>query len=112
MLFCIGLLIQQTVVQDKLPIETNILALLPENQQDKVAQYAFDQIATNMNNRVVFLIKGKHRDNLIDAAEYFSQSVGSIGLFHNVEAQISESQQQGWGELYFPYRAQLLSEQN
>ena len=111
-LCCLGLLIQQVVVQDKPPIETNILALLPENQQDKVAQHAFEKIAGNINNRVVFLIKGQDKDNLLKAAEYFSQALPQIGLFSHVETQISKNQQQAWGELYFPYRAQLLSKSN
>ncbi|TEW54089.1 hypothetical protein E2R68_09425 [Psychromonas sp. RZ22] len=111
-LFCAGLLIQQTVMQDKLPIETNILALLPKDQQDKVAQQAFEQIADNINNRVVFLIKGKDKDNLVKAASYFNDALTAIGLFAHVESKISENQQQAWGSLYFPYRAQLLSEQD
>lgn len=111
-LCCIGLFIQQTIRQDTLPIETNILALLPENKQDKVAQQAFEQIAANINNRVVFLIKGDSKEYLVQAAEYFSQALLPIGLFSEVQAKVSTSQQQAWGALYFPYRAQLLSDKD
>lgn len=110
--FCTGVLIQQTVLQDKLPIETNILALLPNNQQDKVAQTAFEQIADNINNRVVFLIKGDDKYKLVEAATYFSAAIAPIGLFANVESKISDNQQQAWAALYFPHRAQLLSDQD
>ena len=109
-LCCFGLLIQQVVVQDKLPIETNILALLPENQQDKVAQQAFEQIADNINNRVAFMVKGDNKDNIIKAAQYFSQALPQLELFSHIEAQINNDQQQAWGTLYFPYRSQLLSD--
>jgi len=102
--------VQQTLLQKKLPIETNILALLPKNQQDDVAQYAFEKIADNINNRVIFLIKGKDKDNLIKAAEHFTKSMASIGLFADIESTISVGQQESWSSLYFPYRAQLLSE--
>lgn len=104
--------IQQTLLQSKLPIETNILALLPKNQQDEVAQYAFEKIADNINNRVVFVIEGNDKDNLIIAAEHFTQAIKPIGLFTKIESKISDDQQQAWSALYFPYRVQLLSEAN
>ena len=107
---CGLMLVQQTLLQSKSPIETNILALLPKNQQDEVAQYGFEQIADNINNRVIFLIKGKDKDNLIKAAENFTKVIVPIGLFTSIESTISENQQQAWGSLYFPYRAQLLSD--
>lgn len=109
-LFCSVLLVQQTFLQEKSPIETNILALLPENQQDPVAQQAFNQIANNINNRVVFLLQGKNRDKLVQAANHFSEKLIKLPLFNEVEAQVSETDQQAWASLYFPYRAQLLSE--
>ncbi|MEI6897981.1 MAG: MMPL family transporter [Psychromonas sp.] len=110
MVFCSAVLIQQTVFSNKWPIETNVLALLPENKQDKFAQKAFEQISDSMNNRVVFVLKGKNRDNLVSAAKHFTGRLSKIGLFAQVNATVSDEQQQAWGALYFPYRAQLLSE--
>jgi predicted exporter len=109
-LFCAVFFVQQTFLQSKLPIETNILALLPKNQQDDVAQYAFEKIADNINNRVIFLIKGNDKNNLVKAAQYFTDALTSIGLFTKIDSQISKGKQQAWGSLYFPYRFQLLSE--
>lgn len=111
MLLCLGLLIQQTLFSENPPIETNILALLPENQQDKIAQAAFQQITDNINNRVVFLVAGKDKKILIDAADAFQKQLSQLGLFAQIETQVSEDEQQAWASLYFPYRAQLLSEQ-
>lgn len=111
MLLCLGLLVQQTLLSEKLPIETNILALLPENQQDKVAQVAFQQITDNINNRVVFLVEGKEKQTLINAADSFKTKLSQLGLFKQIETQVSEDEQQAWASLYFPYRAQLLTEQ-
>ena len=108
--FCLALLVQQTVLQKRLPIETNVLNLLPQNQQDEIAQQAFDKIAENINNRLIFLIKGTNKDNLVNAAETFSNEIMSLGLFSDVLSSIDENQQQAWGALYFPYRAQLLSD--
>ncbi|HIP76155.1 MAG TPA: hypothetical protein EYH12_03275, partial [Psychromonas hadalis] len=109
MLLCSAVLVGQTVLRDKLPIETNLLALLPENQQDPIAQQAFTQITNNVSNRVVFLLGSKDKTTLINAAKSFSDALLTQPLFSNIEAQLSEQDQQAWGKLYFPYRAQLLS---
>ena len=110
-LFSVATLVQQTVLQEKLPIETNILALLPENQQDPFAQQAFQQISSNVNNKVVFLLSSDNKNELVAAAADFSSKLGNTQLFSTVSAQLDASQQQAWAKLYFPYRAQLLNEQ-
>jgi predicted exporter len=104
------LLIGQTVLKEKLPIETNLLALLPENQQDPIAQQAFMQITENLSNRVIFLIGADNKADLIAAAKQFSTTLLAQPLFSSIEAQLSEQDQQAWGTLYFPYRSQLLSD--
>ena len=109
MLFCVVLLIKQTVLQPVFPIETNILKLLPENQQDKLSQKAFEKITENLNDKVVFLIEGKDKKVLAKAATNFSQQLLETKLFSKIDAQLSGSQQQAWGSLYFPYRSQLLT---
>ena len=111
-LLCTLVGIQQTLLQDELPIETNILALLPDNQQDVIAQQAFQQITENINNRVVFLLEGTDKDQLVLAAEYFSTQLPQLSLFSDIESQMADAEQQAWASLYFPYRAQLLAEQN
>lgn len=111
-IFCSALLVQQTLLQKELPIETNILALLPKNQQDKLSLRAFDKIAENINNRVIFMLQGQDKDKLVQAAQHFSQALLPLGLFSNIESEITDSQQQAWASLYFPYRAQLLNEKD
>jgi predicted exporter len=111
-LLCALVGIQQTLFQDEFPVETNILALLPDNQQDVIAQQAFQQIAENINNRVVFLLEGTDKDQLVLAAEHFSKQLPQLSLFSNIESQMADVEQQAWASLYFPYRAQLLAEQN
>ncbi|WP_354622779.1 MMPL family transporter [Psychromonas sp. MME2] len=103
------LLLQQTLGQNKLPIETNILALLPENEQDTFAQQAFQQVADKLGNQLLFLIASKDKQQALQAAPYFEQQLASLGLFASVSGKINEQEQQAWADLYFPYRAQLLS---
>lgn len=107
----IFMLLQQTLWQQKMPIETNILALLPENQQDPYAQQAFQQLTDKLGNKVIFMIAAEDKQAAFKAAEYFASALPSTQLFSSISAQVSESEQQAWASLYFPYRAQLLSEQ-
>lgn len=108
-LFCGAALLKQTLLQPSLPLQTNILALLPENQQDTVAQQAFQQIAANLSNKVVFLFAGKDKEKLLDGVKAFSNKLLKTDLFAQFSAQLSEQDRQAWGKLYFPYRAQLLN---
>ncbi len=104
-------LVRQTVLQAELPIETNILALLPENQQDPFAQQAFEQVSNNVSNKVVFLLASEDKTQLVAAASDFSAKLLTTKLFSGFSAQLSAHEQQAWAKLYFPYRAQLLNDQ-
>lgn len=105
----IGALGYQLTVRSQSPIETNILALLPENRQDPIAQEAFDQVANSMSDKVIFLIGGQDKQVLLAASEQLSTELATVGLFSKVTGRISQNVQQAWGELYFPKRFQLLT---
>lgn len=112
LLIILGVFGYQASSKGALPIETNILALLPDNQQDPVAQQAFDNIANTMSDKVVFVVhqtQGQDK-TLITAVDNFSQALTELPMFDSVTATVSENQQQAWGQYYFPARAQLLSE--
>lgn len=110
-LLAIFALVRQTVFQPELPIESNILALLPENQQDPFAEQAFAQVSNNLSKKVVFLISSGDREGVIAAASDFSGKLLTTNLFSAVNAQLTSEEQQAWAKLYFPYRAQLLNEE-
>ena len=103
-------LLQQTLWQQKLPIETNILALLPENEQDPFAQQAFQQVTDNLSNKVVFLIATSNKQQAFKATDYFTALLPNTELFASISSKVTEQEQQAWAHLYFPYRAQLLTE--
>jgi predicted exporter len=109
-LFCGAALLRQTVLQPNFPLQTNILALLPENQQDPVAQQAFRQIAANLSNKVVFLLAAEDKEKLLKGVQAFSEKLLQTALFSQFSAQLSKQDRRAWGKLYFPYRAQLLNE--
>lgn len=102
----------QASTKGALPIETNILALLPDNQQDPVAQQAFDTIANTMSDKVVFVLHQTQSQDktLTTAVDNFSQALTALPMFDSVTATVSQSQQQAWGSYYFPARAQLLTD--
>jgi len=102
-------LLQQTLWQQKLPIETNILALLPENEQDPFAEQAFQQVSDSLSNKVVFLIAAKEKQQAFKAADYFAEVLPNTALFSSISSKVTEQEQQAWAHLYFPYRAQLLT---
>ncbi|PSV52508.1 MMPL family transporter [Photobacterium sp. GB-1] len=109
MLILVAALGYQLTARKQLPIETNILALLPENRQDPIAQQAFDHIATSMSDKVVFVVGSKNSDTMIKAANDFSQALPSLKLFSHIDAKVSQDQQQAWAKLYYPKRFQLLT---
>lgn len=100
---------QQLFFQRSNPIETNILALLPENRQDPVAQQAFDHVAKSMSNKVIFLLGSDDADNMLAAADAFDSALHTSPLFSKITAKVPVDTQQAWGELYFPKRFQLLT---
>lgn len=112
LLMILGVFGYQASTKGALPIETNILALLPDNQQDPVAQQAFDNIANTMSDKVVFIVHQTQSQDktLITAVDNFSQALTELPMFDSVTATVSKDQQQAWGQYYFPARAQLLSE--
>ncbi|PSU26754.1 hypothetical protein CTM97_04890 [Photobacterium phosphoreum] len=111
MLLLVAALGYQLTAHKQLPIETNILALLPQNDQDPAAQQAFDHITTSMSNKVVFLVGSPDRDTMITATEQFSHQLAKLGLFATIDAKMSHSQQQAWAQFYYPKRFQLLTPQ-
>ncbi|MGI2259712.1 MMPL family transporter [Shewanella sp. GXUN23E] len=91
------------------PIETNILKLLPQNQQDPLSQRAFEQIAGQMEDQLLFLIKAPSDNSAIEAASAFSKQLATLGWLTDIQGQISEQEQQAWASLYYPHKANLLT---
>ncbi len=100
---------QQVLFQRSVPIETNILALLPDNRQDPIAQQAFDHVANSMSNKVIFLLGSENSSQTLAAADAFTSKLQTAPLFANVTGRVPVDTQHAWGELYFPKRFQLLT---
>ncbi|MBW3696319.1 hypothetical protein EK599_11500 [Vibrio sp. T187] len=105
-----ALLVKQFALSEQSPIETNILKLLPENQQNSLAENAFQQVADSMGSQVVLVISSDSKQDVIRAAQAFEKLLQKFSLFRSVQGQISQDDQSKWAEFYFKYRAQLLTE--
>ncbi|RTZ17715.1 hypothetical protein EJ063_02715 [Vibrio aquaticus] len=94
------------------PIETNILKLLPKNQQNPVAEQAFEAVSDNLSDKVVFVVSAPDSEQSYAAAESLTHSLKDLTVFANVTGKVEATQQQQWADYYFQHRfQQLTSEQ-
>ena len=116
-LFFSGLLIKQFAFSSAVPIETNILKLLPENQQDPLAEQAFQQLSNSMSEQVLFLVSAESPKQAFAAAANFENRLNNEmfaneqPLFSKIQGKVSANTQGQWSDFYFQHRAQLLTEQ-
>ncbi|MGF1748688.1 MMPL family transporter [Vibrio cionasavignyae] len=112
-LFAIALLIKQWAFSTVSPIETDILKLLPVNEQNPVAESAFNKVTTSMSDKVVFVLSEKNSSAdsaaLYQAAETFADQLQQSQYFATVTARIDDNQQQQWAKYYFQHRWQQLT---
>ncbi|EEX94540.1 transporter [Vibrio orientalis CIP 102891 = ATCC 33934] len=92
------------------PIETDILKLLPKNQQNPVAEQAFEAVSNNLSDKVVFVVTAPESQNSYAAAGKLAQELSDTGLFADVVGQVDEKQQSLWAAYYFQHRFQQLTE--
>ena len=112
-----GLLIKQFAFSSSVPIESNIMKLLPENQQDPMVEQAFQQISSSMSEQVVFIISASDVEQAMTATDAFEKKLNQRTfssqptLFKQVQGKINASTQSQWSDFYFRHRAQLLTQQ-
>ncbi|EJL6783845.1 MMPL family transporter [Vibrio alginolyticus] len=104
-----ALLLKQWVWSAESPIETNILKLLPKNQQNPVAEQAFESVSASMSDKVIFVITAPDKNALFAAATEFDKGLRQSNHFRDVVGKISPQEQQAWASYYFKHRFQLLT---
>ncbi|EOX3949813.1 MMPL family transporter [Vibrio alginolyticus] len=104
-----ALLLKQWVWSAESPIETNILKLLPKNQQNPVAEQAFESVSASMSDKVIFVITAPDKNALFAAAAEFDKGLHQSNHFRDVVGKISPQEQQAWASYYFKHRFQLLT---
>jgi predicted exporter len=92
-----------------LPLDTDLMTLLPREGPDSAAQKARDGVSQTLARRILVLVGHTSRAKAREAALAMSSALDATGL---VEPDIAAGAQgmRQLGQLYFPHRAGLLSE--
>ncbi|SCA56648.1 putative RND superfamily drug exporter [Candidatus Terasakiella magnetica] len=101
-LFIIGLRFQNT-----LPIETDFLSLLPDEEQSEWVRQANSLMKEEVTQRVVILVKAKEFET---AKSFANEIVKQLAPYADLNKQ--QDQIQDFGKTLFKYRANLLSDQD
>ncbi|MGL5407613.1 MAG: MMPL family transporter, partial [Shewanella sp.] len=104
------LLLKQWVGNEYSPIETNILKLLPRNQQNPIMEQAFEAVSTNMSDQVIFVLTAVDNAQLLKAAGAFEKGLRETQHFTDVIGKISPDDQLAWASYYFNHRFQQLTQ--
>jgi predicted exporter len=95
--------------QRGLPLDTDLMALLPREDQGSATQKARDAVAHNLTRRILVLVGHTSRAQARTAALSMSDSLDATGLIEPRTAPEGQWMRK-LAELYFPHRAGLLSE--
>ena len=97
-------------LHDGLAFRTDLMALLPREQQDPVLQHADDAVAGALSRRVVILVGAPDRAAARDAAAAISETLERSGLVALTTNGFDKDRLTRMGRVYFPYRRGLLSD--
>ncbi|WP_116963778.1 MMPL family transporter [Fastidiosibacter lacustris] len=92
-----------------LPINTNILSLLPGTDQSGTTQQAAEGFANNMGKQIIVLIGNPDQQKSLAASDLFTLQLKHSGYFESIINGVNNDEQQAWASFYFPYRLSLLS---
>jgi predicted exporter len=92
-----------------LPLDTDLMALLPREGQGSAAQKARDAVSRTLARRILVLVGHASRAQARAAALAISSSLDATGLIEPEMASGTEGMRK-LGQLYFPHRGGLLSE--
>jgi predicted exporter len=93
------------------PLNTDILSLLPKQNQNAAATQAANLFTDKMSSKLLFLVGNPQLKTAQTAADIFVTTLQHSDLFTTLDDQLSDQEQQAWGQFYFPYRSSLLNKQ-
>lgn len=99
-------------MQEHLPVETNLLALLPATERNPVAEEAVNKLAEAAGNRAIFLVSHTSSEQAFSAASEFAGTLRDSGKFYHVLAEIPPLDPAALTDVFLPYRFQLLSQED
>lgn len=99
----------QFAAAGRVPLETNLLALLPPTERNPVAENAVGRLADAAGNRAVFLIGARDSATAASGARSFSAQLRASGAFAGVVADIPPIDPRQLAALYLQHRYSLLA---
>ncbi len=93
-----------------LPLQSNLLALLPQTERNPLAERAVGRLAEAAGNRAFFLIGPASPEVAGQAARQFAAQLRDAKAFRQVVAEIPPFDPQQLVRFYLPYRFNLLSD--
>jgi predicted exporter len=93
-----------------IPLQTDLMALLPREDRDPTLQQAKDAVTNAIMQRVVILVGHQNPDTARAAAATLQQALRGAGLLKPGSDVPATDAIQRLGAAYFPHRAGLLSE--
>lgn len=99
-------------VVEGLSIESNILKLLPENEQDPVVEQAFQRFSDKNLQRIVFFVAHQSSETASRASNELIDNLRANTYIVSSESGFSKAQQEQIARFSFDYRHQLMSEQD
>jgi predicted exporter len=94
-----------------LPLDTDLMALLPRESRESAVQKAGDAVSRTLTRRMLVVVGHTSRTEARAAALSMSDSLDATGLIEP-EAASDAQEMRKLGQLYFPHRAGLLSEED
>jgi predicted exporter len=91
-----------------LPLRSDLLALLPNEERDPVLAKANEAVTRALAGRAVVMVGHPSRDAARAAATKMSATLAVTGLLDTSAGSVSNDRLKRFGELYFPFRRGLL----
>ncbi len=112
LLLALGVIIAGSILfagAGRIPLQTNLLALLPPTERNPVAELAVAKLADSAGNRAVFLIGQRTPQAAAIAARSFAKQLRESGAFRQVVSEIPPVDPKQLTRLYLQHRFNLLT---
>lgn len=80
-----GAFLTSSILRDGIKIETSLQALLPQDKNHKIVQLASDKLFAASGNKVILLVEGDDRRQLLQAAAQVEERLGASPSFHLID---------------------------
>lgn len=109
-LMTIILLVLAVKATQGLKIETNVLALLPDTEQDQVLNHASQKYEQSLARRYVFLVGASNLKSAIAAADQLAKNLSSLPQFTEINYRFDQDYQRRSTAPYLKHHTQLLDQ--